>query len=122
MKNKRYTKTGATRLIEATRYSFRGLIASFKSESAIRQEFLLLFVSFVVVFLLELEKLENIVLVGTVIFLIVVELINTAVETVVDRIGFEHNELSGLAKDISSAAVFVMFLFLVLCWLYILFF
>ncbi|QFI39965.1 diacylglycerol kinase [Moritella marina ATCC 15381] len=99
--------TGLTRVIKATQYSFKGLRAAFKHESAIRQELLLLIIFAPIALTLDITNVEKILLVASLVLVIIVELINSAIEAVVDRIGTEHHELSGRAKDIGSAAVFV---------------
>ena len=99
--------TGLTRIIKATQYSFQGLRAAFKYESAISQELLLLFIFVPIALLLDITNVEKILLVASLVLVLIIELVNSAIETVVDRIGTEHHELSGRAKDIGSAAVFV---------------
>ncbi|OBS94251.1 diacylglycerol kinase [Vibrio tasmaniensis] len=114
--------TGLTRIIKATGYSIQGLKAAYKYEAAIRQELALLFVSILLAFTLELSVLERIVMLGSVVLVLIVELINSAIEAVVDRIGIEQHELSGRAKDIGSAAVMVALMFVAFVWGYIIFF
>ncbi|SHO57615.1 diacylglycerol kinase [Vibrio quintilis] len=112
--------TGVKRVIKATIYSVQGLRAAFKYEAAIRQECILLMIAVVLVFWLDLAMLERIAMLGTVVLVIIVELLNSAIEAVVDRVGPERHELSGRAKDIGSAAVFVALSFAGFTWLYIL--
>ncbi|MEZ9398058.1 diacylglycerol kinase [Vibrio splendidus] len=114
--------TGLTRIIKATDYSIQGLKAAYKYEAAIRQELALLFVSILLAFILDLSVLERIVMLGSIVLVLIVELINSAIEAVVDRIGIEQHELSGRAKDIGSAAVMVALMFATFVWGYILFF
>ncbi|WP_017222547.1 diacylglycerol kinase [Moritella dasanensis] len=99
--------TGLNRIIKATQYSFKGLRAAFKYESAIRQELLLLLILTPIALLLDVSNVDKILLVASLVLVLIVELVNSAIEAVVDRIGTEHHELSGRAKDIGSAAVFV---------------
>ncbi|MDX2320115.1 MAG: diacylglycerol kinase [Moritella sp.] len=99
--------TGLTRIIKATQYSLKGLRAAFKYESAIRQELLLLLILTPIALLLDVSNVEKILLVASLVLVIIIELVNSAIEAVVDRIGTERHELSGRAKDIGSAAVFV---------------
>jgi diacylglycerol kinase (ATP) len=99
--------TGFSRIIKATQYSFKELRAAFKYESAIRQELLLLLILTPIALLLDVSNVEKILLVASLVLVLIVELVNSAIEAVVDRIGTEHHELSGRAKDIGSAAVFV---------------
>ncbi|ASM96142.1 diacylglycerol kinase [Vibrio vulnificus] len=111
--------TGIKRIIKATGYSIQGLKAAFKHEAAVRQEFALLVVAIVLATWLDVSMLERITLLAVVVLVLIVELMNSAVEAVVDRIGVEHHELSGRAKDIGSAAVLVALIFAGFTWLYI---
>ncbi|EPR7136227.1 TPA: diacylglycerol kinase [Vibrio vulnificus] len=111
--------TGIKRIIKATGYSIQGLKAAFKHEAAVRQEFALLVVAIVLATWLDVSMLERIALLAVVVLVLIVELMNSAVEAVVDRIGVEHHELSGRAKDIGSAAVLVALIFAGFTWLYI---
>ncbi|EGQ9278096.1 diacylglycerol kinase [Vibrio vulnificus] len=111
--------TGIKRIIKATGYSIQGLKAAFKHEAAVRQEFALLIVAIALATWLDVSMLERITLLAVVVLVLIVELMNSAVEAVVDRIGVEHHELSGRAKDIGSAAVLVALIFAGFTWLYI---
>ncbi|EPN4991018.1 TPA: diacylglycerol kinase [Vibrio vulnificus] len=111
--------TGIKRIIKATGYSIQGLKAAFKHEAAVRQEFALLVVAIALATWLDVSMLERITLLAVVVVVLIVELMNSAVEAVVDRIGVEHHELSGRAKDIGSAAVLVALIFAGFTWLYI---
>lgn len=112
---------GVTRLLRACGASWRGLSGAFRDEAAFRQE--LAFAAVVIPLGLWLGRsgLERALLIAPVLFILVVELINSAIEATVDRIGFEHHVLAGLAKDIGSAAVFVSFVLLGAVWLLVLF-
>lgn len=112
--------TGLKRLLYATQYSYQGLRASWESEAAIRQELLLIVFLVPITFLLNITSVEQVMLIFSLAFIVVAELLNTALETVVDRIGHEFNTLSGKAKDIGSAAVFVSLVTAFLTWLIIL--
>lgn len=107
---------GFRRVFYATGYSCKGLKAAFKNEAAIRQELVLLMVAIIILCFLDLPLLERLVMFASVVLVLVVELINSAIETVVDRISLEHNELSGRAKDIGSAAVLVSLLLSGVIW------
>ncbi|MGF1825769.1 MULTISPECIES: diacylglycerol kinase [Vibrio] len=111
---------GIKRVIKATGYSVKGIKSAFQSEAAIRQELALCLIFIPIAFYLDISKLETLALVGTLVFIFILELINSAIEAVVDRIGPEHHELSGKAKDIGSAAVMVAILFAIFTWLLIL--
>ncbi|NVC92181.1 diacylglycerol kinase [Vibrio natriegens] len=112
--------TGVKRIIKATGYSIQGLKAAFKHEAAVRQELALLSIAVILACLVDVGMIERILLIGVVVFVLIVELLNSAIEAVVDRIGVEHHELSGRAKDIGSAAVMVALTFAGFTWLYIL--
>ncbi|EOA8958001.1 diacylglycerol kinase [Vibrio harveyi] len=112
--------TGLARVIKAAGYSAKGLKAAFKHEAAIRQELAMLVLAIALVCVFDLSVVERILMLGVVVLVFIVELINSAIEAVVDRIGVEHHELSGRAKDIGSAAVMVALFFAGFTWLYIL--
>lgn len=112
--------TGLKRIIKATGYSAKGLRAAFKHEAAIRQELVMLAIAIALVCVFDLSVIERILMLGVVVLVLIVELINSAIEAVVDRVGVEHHELSGRAKDIGSAAVMVALAFAGFTWLYIL--
>jgi diacylglycerol kinase (ATP) len=107
---------GARRLLGAFLNSWKGLYGAFKAEQAFRQEVLLAVVLIPSGFWIGETAIEKILLVGSMLFVLIVELLNTAVETVVDRIGLERHVLSGLAKDVGSAAVLLSFVVLLLVW------
>lgn len=108
---------GLTRLIRAFDNSFRGFIGAFREEAAFRQELALAVVVVPAGLWFGRTGTERALLVGPVLLVLIVELLNSAVEAAIDRIGPEHHELSGLAKDIGSAAVFLAFVLLVAVWL-----
>lgn len=110
---------GIRRVIHAAKYSIQGLKSAFFNEAAFRQEFFLLIVAYIIVMLVDFSIYERILLLGSVAFVMIVELINSAIECVVDRIGTEHHELSGRAKDYGSAAVFLSILLAVILWIYL---
>ncbi|AMG28952.1 diacylglycerol kinase [Grimontia hollisae] len=108
--------TGLKRIFNATGYSFQGLRAAWNNEAAFRQELVLLVVMTTASFFLPVTQIEQLLMVATLFLVVIVELINSAIEAVVDRIGPEHHELSGRAKDIGSAAVFVALLLVGVTW------
>ncbi|EPN4953515.1 diacylglycerol kinase [Vibrio diabolicus] len=112
--------TGLKRIVKATGYSIQGLKAAFKHEAAIRQELALLSIAVILAWLVDVGMVERILMIGVVVLVLIVELLNSAIEAVVDRIGIERHELSGRAKDIGSAAVMVALAFAGFTWLYIL--
>lgn len=107
---------GLRRLVLASINSFRGLRSAFQSEAAFRQELALAIVLIPLGLWLGESAIEKVLLVGSVLVVLVVELLNTAIESVVDRIGLEHHVLSGRAKDVGSAAVLVSLVLLVTVW------
>ena len=109
-------KTGFARLLDATGYSFKGLKATFVHEVAFRQELLLVAVLGVASFWLAENPIEWLILVIPLFVLLITELLNSAIETAIDRIGDEIHELSGRAKDIGSAAVFISLVFIATAW------
>ena len=113
-------KTGLARILFATKYSMQGLKAAWIHEAAFRQELGLLVVLTPVTFFLPVSILEQLALIGCLFLIVIAELINSAIEAIVDKTGSEWNELSGRAKDIGSAAVFVALVFAGLTWAMIL--
>ncbi|MBG6244621.1 diacylglycerol kinase [Candidatus Symbiopectobacterium sp. 'North America'] len=111
--------TGVTRIIKATGYSLKGLKQAWQHEAAFRQELMLLVVAVLVACWLPVSLLERLLLIGVVV-VVLMELVNSAIEAVVDRVGTEHHELSGRAKDIGSAAVFMALVFAAVVWVSIL--
>ena len=99
-------KTGCARIIDATRYSWYGIKAAFQHEAAFRQELFLAVLGTALACILADNPIEFLLLVLPLLLLLAVELLNSAIEAVVDRIGEEQHELSGRAKDMGSAAVF----------------
>jgi diacylglycerol kinase (ATP) len=108
--------TGLKRLWLATMNSRRGIQQCYRSEAAFRQELWLACVLLPAGLWLGQSAVERALLVGSVIVLLIVELLNTGIEVVVDRIGFERNPLSGFAKDVGSAAVLLGLVLLFSTW------
>jgi diacylglycerol kinase (ATP) len=112
-------KTGATglrRIINAFGYSMKGLRAAFKHESAFRQETALLIILLPLAFLLGQSIVDYSILIGSLLLVMIVELLNSALEAVVDRVGDEHHKLAGRAKDMGSAAVFISLINVIVIW------
>lgn len=109
-------KTGITRVIDAFGYSMKGLAAAWKFEAAFRQEVVLGLILIPAAFWLAQTHIELILLLSSVFWVWMAELANSSVEAVVDRTGSEKHELSGRAKDIGSALVFVALVLLGLVW------
>jgi len=108
--------TGLRRILNATGYSWLGLKAAFKHESAFRQELLLCLVLMPVAFWFAESGVEAALLFGSLILILIVELLNSGIEVVVDRFGGEMHELSGRAKDIGSAAVLLALINAAIIW------
>ncbi|OCG25060.1 diacylglycerol kinase [Gilliamella sp. wkB108] len=111
--------TGLQRIINATKYSIKGFKSAFKYETAFRQELIALVVAYITVMLINFSIYERILLLGSIGVVMIVELINSAIECVVDRIGSERHELSGRAKDYGSAAVCLSLLLTIVLWIYL---
>ena len=107
---------GTERIIKAFGYSLKGFCAAWQYEAAFRQELALCIVMLPLGLWLGHTAVERAILVGVVLMVPVVELLNTAVEAVVDRVGPEHHELAGRAKDIGSAAVFLSLVNVIVIW------
>ena len=109
-------KTGIARIVDATGYSLRGLRACWRHEAAFRQEVLLFAALSPVAVWLARSASEWLQLMTPLFVLLVVELLNSAIESTVDRIGAERHELSGRAKDMGSAAVMIVLLWTACAW------
>ena len=116
----RYKPRGVLRLFRAFRASWLGLAGAFREEAAFRQELAVAAVVIPLGLWLGHTGVERALLVAPMILVLVVELVNSAIEATVDRIGLERHILAGLAKDIGSAAVFMSFVLLVVVWLLVL--
>ncbi|MFZ1388123.1 MAG: diacylglycerol kinase [Thiolinea sp.] len=113
--------TGIKRIIKAGQYSWQGICAAYRNEEAFRQEVWILAVAVPLALWIGEDGLERALLIGSILLLLIVELLNSAVEAVVDRIGSEHHELAGRAKDMGSAAVTIAILNAIVLWLVMLF-
>ncbi len=111
---------GLTRIIKAAGYSLQGLRAAYVNEAAFRQEIWLSIILIPLGLWQGKTPLEQVLLVSVVLLVLMMELLNSAIEAIVDRAGTEHNELAGRAKDIGSAAVFIALLLTVFVWAMIL--
>jgi len=107
---------GLTRAWHAAKNSWCGLVYAFLEESAFRQELTLCAVLAPVAFVLPTTSLEKALLISSLLMVLVVELLNSSVEAAIDRISFEHHDLSKRAKDFGSAAVMLALLIALLMW------
>jgi len=111
---------GHTRLFRALDSTRKGFAGAFREEAAFRQELLLAAVVIPLGLYLGHGGVERALLVGPMFLVLIVELLNSAIEATVDRIGFERHALSGLAKDLGSAAVFTSLGLLAVTWILVL--
>ncbi|SER25361.1 diacylglycerol kinase (ATP) [Rosenbergiella nectarea] len=108
--------TGLRRIINAAGYSWKGYKAAWRHEAAFRQETILGIIGTLVALLLPVSLLAKLVLIGSMVLVIIVELLNSAIEAVVDRFGEEWHTLCGRAKDMGSAAVLLALLWSLVVW------
>ena len=104
------------RIVRSCGYSLQGLRATFREEEAFRVEVILALLLIPLGLFLGESGVEKVLLAGSVLLVLVVEIVNSAIESVVDRLGSEQHELSGRAKDQGSAAVFLSMFLLLLVW------
>lgn len=109
-------QTGLARLVSAARFSRQGLVGAYRHETAFRQETWAAIVLIPTAFAIGDTAPEIAALVASVILVLIVELLNSAIEAVVDRFGDEFHELSGRAKDMGSAAVSLTIILLIIVW------
>lgn len=110
MSNPHKGRSGLNRILHATRYSLDGLRSAYRGESAFRQEFWLAAVLLPAAFWLGRSWVEVALLAGSVMLVLIVELLNSGIEAAIDRVSFELHDLSKRAKDFASAAVFLSLL------------
>jgi diacylglycerol kinase (ATP) len=103
-------------IVYGTYCSLKGLRAGCRTQASLRYEIFVLLIILPIAWWLGRDGVERALLMGSSLFVIVVELINSAIETVVDRIGREHDELSGRAKDFGAAAVFCSIVTAMIIW------
>ncbi len=116
----RHKPTGITRLLRAFGYSFQGFRHTWREEAAFRQEAMLALIVIPGGLYLGRTGVERALLVCPMLLILVVEILNSAIEAVVDRSGPERHPLAGMAKDMGSAAVMLSFVLLGTVWLLIL--
>ncbi|HET7766414.1 MAG TPA: diacylglycerol kinase [Burkholderiales bacterium] len=113
-------KTGLTRLWNALGYSLQGMVSAFRHEDAFRQECLLAAVLIPTALFLHVSASDRALMIASVLLVLIVELLNSAVEAAVDRISLENHLLAKRAKDIGSAAVFLSLIDVAVVWALIL--
>ena len=109
-------KTGLQRLWNAFGYSLHGFGAAFRHEEAFRQEVLLAAVLIPVALLIDASGTGKVLMIASVLLVLIVELLNSAIEAVVDRISLDHHQLAKRAKDFGSAAVFLSLVNVAVIW------
>jgi len=117
MTNPHKGHTGISRVLRATRHSIAGLRAAYRNESAFRQELWLAVPMVPASAWLGRNWVEVALLAGSVLIVLIVELLNSGIEAAIDRISFDHHELSGRAKDYASAAVMLSLVGCAAVWL-----
>lgn len=113
------SKSGLKRIFSAIQYSIAGFKAAWLHEHAFRQELMLAIPGTVIAVLLPVSSLEKLALVGVLILVLIVELMNSSIEAIVDRVSLERHPLSKNAKDLGSAAVFLAMSLAFITWLVI---
>ena len=113
-------KTGLARIWRALGYYTEGLVAALKNEDAFRQELILAVILVPIAWFCHVPGYAKAVMIASVMLVLIVELLNSAVEAAVDRISLENHQLAKRAKDMGSAAVFLSLLNVVVIWLVVL--
>lgn len=108
--------TGIRRILRATRFSAQGFRSAWRHEAAFRQELVLVILMTPLGLWLGRSIVEKALLIAVLLLVLIVELFNSAIEAAIDRHGDEHHELSGRAKDMGSAAVFVVLVIVLVVW------
>ncbi len=108
--------TGFDRIVKALNFSVNGIKSCYQSETAFKQEVWAAIVLVPTALWLTTSSIERALLITPIFIVLITEVVNTAIESVVDRIGSEHNELSGKAKDLGSAAVLFSLLLVIVTW------
>ena len=115
------SKSGLGRIVAACRHSAAGFTSAWQNEHAFRQEMVVFVIGTVIALVLKISAFEKLVLIGVLMFVLCVELLNSALEAVVDRISLERHPLSKNAKDFGSAAVCLAVLLAAGAWVVVLF-
>lgn len=114
------SKSGLRRIFAAFFYSLDGFRSAWRNEYAFRQELVLVILGVIIALVLPVSAFEKLVMIAVLMLILVVELINSAIEAVVDRVSLERHSLSKNAKDFGSAAVLLTFLIALATWIVIL--
>ena len=121
MESAHKSKGGLRRIVNATRYSFDGLAAAVRHEHAFRQELIAVAVLAPLGWVLGADAIQRALLIGSLMIVLIVELLNAAVEAVVDRVSLERHDLAKRAKDLGSAAVMLSIANAAIVWVLVLF-
>ena len=116
------TATGIKRILNAFGYSFSGFKQTFKSEAAFRQDIAFCLVMLIISFFLPVTLVQWLMMISSLFLILFMELINTAIETIIDRISEDYHELSKKAKDIGSLLVLMSFILTFIIWVSIILF
>lgn len=114
--NTEKSKPGLKRIINAAIYSFYGFKFAWQNEQAFRQEVFLVVPGIIAALCLPVDPVHKLALIAVLFLILIVELLNSAIEAAIDRISLERHPLSKVAKDLGSAAVFLAFLLAALTW------
>ncbi|PHS71617.1 MAG: diacylglycerol kinase [Methylophaga sp.] len=112
--------TGIKRLLYASIYSWQGFRAALTNEAAFRQEFIVVILLGSLSFFLDISIYERLAMIISLVLILIIEILNSAIECIVDRVGTEHHDLSGRAKDYGSFAVFLSLFIAITIWITIL--
>lgn len=116
MNNNAHPTFGFARIINAVKFSWMGIQATWKTEAAFREEIILGIILFPAAFFLGETLTQTALLIIPLFIVLIAELLNTGIEHVVNRISLEHHETSGKAKDVGSAAVFIANILTLIIW------
>ncbi len=110
------TDTGIKRILKAFTYSYDGFKAAFKSEAAFRQDIVFVIIMTIIALCFNMPAWQQARLIASLLIVLLAELVNTAIETIIDRISEDYHELSKKAKDIGSLLVLISFIYVALIW------
>jgi diacylglycerol kinase (ATP) len=114
--NTEKSKPGFKRIVNALVYSYYGFKHAWEHEQAFRQELFLIIPSIILALFLPVDALKTVALIAVLLLVLIVELLNSAIEAAIDRISLTHHPLSKVAKDLGSAAVLLTFLLAAMTW------
>ncbi len=115
------SKSGLQRILPAMGYAIAGLKAAYQHEHAFRQELVMVVIGTIIALVLPVSSYQKLFLIGVLVFVLIVELFNSAIEAIVDRVSLERHPLSKNAKDMGSAAVMLAIFLAAACWGVVLF-